>query len=63
MTQTEGLLYLANEKAKATDKGAISTAIHVVAKYKVLDDFMNDIIEARAIAYIIEFTNCKNKVV
>lgn len=59
LNQTTELLYLANKKVKVAEGEATSAVIRVVAKYKELDNFVNDAIEARADAYIVGFADCK----
>lgn len=62
LAQTKGLLHVADEKAKVAKEWAMSTTIWVVEVNKESEDFKNDVAEARADAYLIKFTNCKDEI-
>lgn len=62
LNQTADLVHLANKKVKVAKEEATSTTIRAMVEYKESDDFMNDATKAGVNAYIVWFTDCREKV-
>lgn len=58
LTQTEGLLRSAKEKAKVAKEWAATVAIQVAHEYKESKDLEDDAVVVGVDAYIFNFTIC-----
>lgn len=59
---TKDLLWLANEKIKATKEQATSVVVRMNEEYKMFDDFERDATKARADRCLVGFADYKDKV-